>query len=59
MSTKLPPHANAAAHAALMEQLKKMSPAEIAKTAEKAGIYDASGRLTADFGGKVESGTKG
>lgn len=59
MSTKLPPHANAAAHAALMELLKKMSPAEIAKTAEKAGIYDASGKLTADFGGNIESKTNG
>ena len=48
---KVPPHANAEAHQALMAQLKGMTASQVAATATKAGIYDERGRLTPEFGG--------
>jgi len=56
MATKLPPHANAEAHARFMARVKAMSSAQIAKTAETAGIYDAQGKLTPAFGGGPATG---
>lgn len=55
MRTKLPPHANAAAHERFLRRVKQMSSLEIAKTAEASGIYDANGMLTPAFGGSSVS----
>ena len=44
-----PPHENAAVHALIMEELRKMTPEEVFQTAVDAGIYSPSGRLTRPY----------
>jgi hypothetical protein len=42
---RLPPHANAQVHAAIMKELRAMTPEEIFQTAVEAGIYTKTGKL--------------
>jgi len=42
-------HANAAAHAKVMRDLRQRSSREIFETAVEAGIYTAGGKLTARY----------
>jgi hypothetical protein len=51
-NNKIPPHANAESHRKLMEQLRKMTSAEVLQTAIDAGIYNEDGSLTEQFGGE-------
>jgi hypothetical protein len=50
----LPPHANAAIHAAIMKRLSKMSAEEIFQTAVKAGIYTKKGKLKKPYAAQAE-----
>ena len=51
----IPPHENADAHEVVMTFLNNATPDEIAKTAERAGIYNSNGELTVAYGGSAPS----
>jgi len=49
-------HANAEAHAKVMEDLRQRSPRQIFETVVEAGIYTPEGRLTAPYRANGSSG---
>jgi hypothetical protein len=44
-----PPHANAAVHKKIMQDLRRMTPKEVLQVAIEAGIYTPDGKLTEPY----------